>query len=252
MSLRFIALTSVALAVALSFRGQPASANDDPWGGFPGERYPGTGYEAGYADPWPGPDDRYRDRTAMPGRSTPQFEEPSRNYGGWSPPPGSRGTGLGHYRDEESFAWGQSGPRDQGSSGSYPGSGGAGGSSSGYPWQAPDDQGYAFRPRGLPDGLEPGPGMMWPLPGATFADPPPDAYPGYRFRGDPPAHLGQWQSAPYETGYRFRPLTDQEQGRWGQDAGGSRGEWGGAARLSDPVLQPDAAYGFQPNPWRVP
>ena len=77
-----------------------------------------------------------------------------------------------------------------------------------------------------------------------------DAYPGYRFRGDPPAGRAGWQSGPRDAAWRFRPLDDQELGR--MDRGPSyrpidrRGEESRRA----PAATPGEAYGFEPAPWR--
>lgn len=259
-------LSSVALTVALSISGQPVSSRDDVWGGYGSQRYPRSGYDAGYGEPGRPPYGVDPEPSGYAFGTDAQLREPSWDYG--DPPiPAAFGTGYRDYRVDEPDAWGQggyAGARREVPPGANRGLGGEPGSPAGRRWPgAPghpgDDPGSVFPPPDLVEGLEGRLGPTWSVPGPGYMDPPLETYPGYRFRGDPPTHSGYWQSAPYDTGYRFRPLTEQELGRMnpgpdyrrrypqGTDPQGTDG----APFRGEPLLAPDTAYGFEPNPWRA-
>jgi len=259
-------LSGVALTVALAISAQPASSRDDAWGGSAWQRYQGSDYDAGYRGPTELPNERDPGRSAYPFETASPFREPSWAHDDPSIP-ATRGAGYGDYRYDEPY-----GRPQQGYTGAQRGDppGAFGGRSQGRtspserpspgaPGYQPDYPGSAFPPRELAEGLELGLGQMVPVPGPGYRDPPLETHPGYRFRGDPPAGLGHWQSAPDPMGYRFRPLTEQERGR--QDLGphprprypqGTAPEGtGGVPFRGEPLLQPEAAFGFEPNPWRA-
>jgi len=241
-------VSSLVLTVALSISGQ-LSSRDDLWGA---PAWQGSGYggsEEGNFGVVPR-------GAAAPGAVTPGAQDPAWGYGGPSTP-GTRGLGFGRSQDDQADAWGQgrfTGPLDQVAPGIYPGSGPDQAPPPGRPWRGvPDYQDYVFRPPGVPGSLDFGPGQAGSGPGSGYADPSLEAFQGYRFRGDPPAYLGQWQSAPDDTGYRFRPLTDQERWRWGQPEIRPRYTQGAASTPipGNPLLQPEAELGFEPPPWRA-
>lgn len=254
-------LGSVALTAVLSISGQAVSSRDDAWGGPAWQRYQGPGDEAGYAARGDGPYEGDPRPAMSAGGPAPLFQDPSWGNGDASSPRRG-GAGYGEYREDDPYAWRQGGPSrpvGQVLTGPNLGSGFEEAPPAAHPWQiAPhyhaDYQGPAIRPRGLPDGLGLVPGQVRPVPSPDFGTPTLETYPGYRFRGDPPAHLGQWQSAPYDSAYRFRPLTEQEQGRWGQGPEHRPGypqDMYGVPLRGDPSLQPEAAFGFEPTPWRA-
>lgn len=260
MPLSRFTLSSIGLAVTLSISGQPGSSGAEPWGGAAWERYQGSGYEAGRSGPGERPYEGYPHRSETPGATPGVHQEPSWTSGDPSIP-GVRRAGFGDYRDEAPYAWGQVGFPEglrQDPRGAYAGSGPERTGPSGLGWQGasdyrPDDRDDAFRSPGHPNWSGFGPGQMRPLPGVGRVEPTGETYPGYRFRGDPPAYPGHWQSATHESGYRFRPLTDQERWRLGQ---GPEFRPDFPQGLDDPPfpgdpsLQPEAAYGFEPSPWR--
>lgn len=100
------------------------------------------------------------------------------------------------------------------------------------------------------------------------ADAAPDpAQPVYRFRGDPPVGSRAWNeihgsASGADEGYRFRPLTEREQGRQTSTPGwrplerspasaGDEQAWtrDGSPGLMDALTPPPRAYGFEPSPW---
>lgn len=266
MALRYATLSSVALTVALSVTGQPVSSRDDAWGGYGSQRYQGSDYDAGYGEPGRLPYEVDPEPSGYLFGTAPQAREPSWAYG--DPPiPAAFGAGYGDYSGDEPNAWGQggyAGLQREVPPGAYRGLGREPASPAGRPWPgAPgypgDEPDSVFPPRDLVEGLERGLGPTRPVPGSAYMDPPLETYPGYRFRGDPPTHSGHWQSEPYDTGYRFRPLTEQERGRLnpGPDhrrrypQGTAPQGTDGAPFRGEPLLQPEAAYGFEPNPWRA-
>jgi hypothetical protein len=80
---------------------------------------------------------------------------------------------------------------------------------------------------------------------------PPAAARGYRFRGDGPAGFGGWDTAPSRDGYRFRPLTKQEQQR--REAGTGwrprETERSGRQQLRTDRLPGEEAYGYESEIW---
>lgn len=256
-----LCLQSLALTAILSIGAQAVTASDTAWGGPDWQRYPGSGEEPGYVDWAEGPSGREPWLRGFHGGQSPGPRYPSWGYGEPSGP-GPGGVGNGDDRAYDPAALGPGGsawrlgpvsPRPN------PGPGFERASPMGYPPPIARDSRADFRvpaggPWGLSEGPEIGPGPTRLAPGPGLGDPAPEVYPGYRFRGDPPAHLGQWPSAPYGTAYRFRPLTEQERERWGQapeDWPGYPEGRGGAPLRGEPALQPETAYGFEPNPWRT-
>lgn len=259
--LRRLNLQSLALTAILSIGAQAVPASDAAWGGPDWQRYPGSGQEPAYADwvedpygadPW---------SRGFQGGQTPWPRDPSWGYGEPSGP-GPGGVGKGDIRGYDSSVLGPGGSAWRPGPGSprpNPGPGFEQGSPMGYPpSMAPDARADYRVPAVGPWGLSEGPGIgsasnRW-VPGPGLGDPAPGVHPGYRFRGDPPAHPGQWPSVPYGTAYRFRPLSEQERERWGQVPeswpGYPEGR-GGRPLRGDPALQPETAYGFEPNPWRT-
>jgi hypothetical protein len=215
-------LSNVALTVILLLGGRwSVSSWDDPWGGAAWRPDQGGGYDTGYGGSGEGTYDSDGRRLVSPVGAPSGFQEPSR--ASWdSPSPGAGVAGYGDY--DQPNAWGRGGsagsPR-QLLPGDYPGLGpdrssSLGPSGQGAPDYPPDLLDPRYPSRGLPAAVPLAPGQMRAVPGPGYLDPPRETYPGYRFRGDPPGQLGHWQSAPYDTGYRFRPLTEQERGRLGQ------------------------------------
>jgi len=269
--LSLVSLPSAALTVGLLLSVQRADSGEEGWGVGAWQHDEGSGYDAGYGTPGVGPFDRDRRVQPVAGPSAVQFRSPSWSYGD-GPIPGSDAADFSDVRQGHAVDWGQDGPygyQPQGAPGAYLGSGAYPGLTAGPSWQGPADYhqaygGYVFRPWDQSDGLKSDPGQRWPAPespregahfeGLPFQGPPfQQVSAGYRFRGDPPGSPGQWASAPHLMGYRFRPLTDQEQPRPGLDfesrAGYPTGA-GGHQFRGDPMLEPEAAYGFEPNPWQ--
>lgn len=253
-------LQSFALTAILSIGAQAVYSRDDARGGPDWQRYPGSGQEAGHAE-WASPYGGHPWSRGFQGGESPGLQDPSWGYG---EPSGSGlgGAGFGDYREDDPYALGQGGsspPLGPVPPRSNPGPGFEQAPTAVYPSPYAHDYRTHYQfPSGGPWGLSDGPGLgsgsnrLVPSPG--LGDPAPEVYPGYRFRGDPPAHPGQWPSAPYGTVYRFRPLTEQERGRWGQvpehRPGYPEGR-GGFPLRGDPSLQPETAYGFEPNLWRT-
>jgi hypothetical protein len=79
---------------------------------------------------------------------------------------------------------------------------------------------------------------------------PPD---GYRFRGDPESRQGDWQTPSGESQYRFRPLSETDQGRMRPPTDGhpldSRHETGRQPDLFDSMQSPNRRPGGDPNAW---
>jgi hypothetical protein len=113
-----------------------------------------------------------------------------------------------------------------------------------------DDRAPAGRrqdPIARPDPLSGGTGMAAPQP-------------EYRFRGDPPSGSNPWGGQDGSEGYRFRPLTGQEEERREQSPGWrpldpNRRDRGGQAPapappgLMDALTPPARTFGFEPRSW---
>jgi hypothetical protein len=252
---------SAALTVFLLLGGHAAESNEDIWGAVGRPQYDGRRQPADYGAPSGNPYDPDPRFDWAPAAFADQFQEPSRSFGD-RPFPGRDGSGYGDHWQKPPAAWDQGGfhgSQHQVSPGAYPDYGGAQPFNGGPTWQGAPDyrQGYgdyAFRPLGESDGPDAGPGPTMGSAAESRGGPRSrDAYPGYRFRGDPPGYAGRRSFAPYDMGYRFRPLTDQDQRRPdpGVDRWSSYPRGSGSPPLrSDPVFEPEAAYGFEPNPWR--
>lgn len=272
-----LARRSAALTMALSFGGSLASAGDNPWAGTPWQPPPDSVSQGptGAIPYW------------EPGSGEPPFGEfgsGDKGYGtsGWdwvSPsPPGASSP------DYRGSSWYQGFPSGSGRPGS-PDGGHLDPATSGWvsdgvswdqrpapagvyrsparerpAWGAPPSReasGYGVEPWGnayRPEGGDPRADQLRVPPGTRYGLGPQQAIPGYRFRGDAPLGAGEWSSPPDAWGYRFRPLTDQERGRLGQmpEHGPNYAPGAGAPPFrGEPLLGPESAYGFEPNPWRT-
>lgn len=238
-----------------------ALAQEDLWNrggwGLPQSTYIGSTGADGLAAPMErGSGQGWRDPGSFR-ESTGPLDGPSWGYGDLSAP----ATNLGFYGDQSGPAPHVWGPVGSPGATPYLSAGAAAGLADSPPiWQGgwgkgsgpPMDQNGPPRDTGVPFwGVGPGPeGYRTPLVGGYGAGVR-DLYPGYRFRGDPPAVGGPWQSGSYESGYRFRPLTDQERMRIGEGPGlrpAYPPGFMGSNRHSDPLPRPETSYGFEPSP----
>jgi hypothetical protein len=252
---------SAALTVVLLLSGYVAESNEDVWGPVARPQYDGPRERADYGVPAPDPYDRDTRLDWAPAPFADHFQDPAWSSGD-RPFPGRDGSGFSEDWQKPPVAWDQGGFRGsqhQASSGVYPDYGAPQPFNAGPTWQGPPDyrQGYgdyAFRPWGESDAPSSGPvPMIRPAVESRGWGRSGDAYPGYRFRGDPPGYAGPRSFAPHDMGYRFRPLNDQEQRRFdpGVERWSSYPRGSGAPPVrSDPVFEPEAAYGFEPTPWR--
>jgi len=140
----------------------------------------------------------------------------------------------GGYREPESTPYSERAPI--GGYGTDPSFGNAGG----YPWyrvEQPD----APRVRDL--GYSDPVGLQGPLQSAPA--------PGYRFRGDTSDGFRGQADAPWRSGYRFRPLSEQERQRMDLGTGWrprSPGPVRERLRRDDPPPA-EEAYGYRPDGW---
>lgn len=275
MSLGGLVLRGVVLTSALSLSAAPALARDNPWGGTPwqsigdprgegargeppqwGPLYEGAGFgEPGfgaYTDKGPEWD---WDLPRMSGASSPAFLSPSRGQG-FAPVSGTQGPRLEIDRDFRALE----GPADERLGMGWQTPGAQPSSSLERPTWTPElsgEPGYRGEPRrhGFWHERTTPPANAMAVPGApNYGYGPQQGVPGYRFRGDGPLGAGGWPSSPYAQGYRFRPLTEQERERLGQVPGSGSTYGPGVA---DPpfrrrsLTESEAAYGFEPSPWRA-
>lgn len=251
---------SLALTFALLLSGQTTQSSEDFWGRVTGRQDDRSGQRFDYGMPAADPYDRGPRFDWAPADYADQFQEPSW-VDGDRPFPGRDGLGFRDDWQRPPAARGQVGPHgaERISSGVYPDYRAERHFDASPSWARPPDyrQGYgdyAFRPWGESEGASSAPGpIMGPAVDSRGGPHLRDAYPGYRFRGDPPGYAGSGSSEPHDMGYRFRPWTDQEQRRF--DPGIER--WSGYPRgygtsplRGDPGFEPEAAYGFEPSPWR--
>ncbi len=199
------------------------------WGGV--EDYSGIPRSADAPPAWNDPNRSPPSTGAWSGRDRAPAPESTR---GWSYPSGQDGRAL----DGEGAY-----PR-------YPFSPDAYGASQPGEGRYGEDPGYRSRSESAPaQASPPRPTSDW---GA--GDLPAGAYPGYRFRGDPESDETAQSDG---IGYRFRPLSPNELGRWKHDSGWRPIEPFAGSRRAEPREQaPERsdgtgpAYGYAPNPWQ--
>jgi hypothetical protein len=254
-------LRIAALSVALSLGGMPVVSKGESWAGGGWRPLEQSGFEGGYADPrdgapvwdWSKPDGRDVVYPPDPGPSWGDADagfpgalgaEPAGRGGGDPHTPGPSGGGRSGrpFTAEADWLPGQEGSRW--------GSAGQGSSA-----DRRDRKGDPARSYGPSETQDPRAARMGPTPAYRSGGPYQEAYSGYRFRGDPPMFGGPSPRTPEGGVYRFRPLTEQERGRYAQGPEvAPTPDWGRTVAPpmnGEPWLDPEAAYGFEPNPWRA-